>query len=233
MREVGSEQEVVTHDLQQEESVKVSSENQSADLQGSMLTFESDSPSSCTFEHTHSSSPPFLLLSSTPGDMPSCSQDGSELLDSGIVSSSEQLSLETHDEDSLFDENIHTASSPDHLMMTSSSSSNDVALNGVAALETTHFQRTERKSSSMKEKGYQPSKHLLPLDRSRSRSLPGNHNGKGRGRRRPVKSAPVKRLAAESASRRTSETALTGLFYTVNISASAAFVYAAVSALMN
>jgi len=48
-----------------------------------------------------------------------------------------------------------------------------------------------------------------------------------------VKSAPVKRLAAETTARRTSETALAGLFYTVNISASAAFVYAAVSALMN
>lgn len=234
MKEVESQQEeVVAYDKQQEESINPEVFHQkSTDRQVLPLTFKSDSPFSCPSEHIHSSSPPFLLLSSTPGDMPLCSQDGSELLDSGIVSSTEQLSLETHDTDSLFDENIHTASSPDQFTMTSSSSSNDVTMetsNGVVAFEMTHFQR---KSSSMKEKGSQSSKHLLPLDRNRSRSLPGNHNRKGRGRR-PVKSAPVKRLAAETTARRTSETALAGLFYTVNISASAAFVYAAVSALMN
>ena len=214
MDEIRSEQEAVRLD-QREEEEEERYHQASTGLQRGPLTLESDSPFPCPMDNMHSSGLPLHMLASTPGASSTHSQEDGELLDSGIVSSTEQLSLESHDTDSFIGDNTLAP------MVTMATS------NGC---QTTPFQR---KSSSMRVKGSQSSKDGQVFEWNRSKSLPGSKKGRGRGTRRTVNSAPTRREKPEKAQRRTSETALTGLFYTVNISVSAAFAYAAVSSFFN
>ena len=214
MDEIRPEQEAVRLD-QREEEEEERYHQASTGLQRGPLTLESDSPFPCPMDNVHSSGLPLHMLASTPGASSTHSQEDGELLDSGIVSSTEQLSLESHDTDSFIGDNT---SAPMVTMATRNGS------------QTTPFQR---KCSSMRVKGSQSSKDGQVFEWNRSKSLPGSKKGRGRGTRRTVNSAPTKREKPEKAQRRTSETALTGLFYTVNISVSAAFAYAAVSSFFN
>ena len=202
-----ADQEVVRLDQREEEEEEPSEvcHQTSTGLQRVALTLEPDSPFPCPMDTMHSSGRPFHVLTSTPGATSTHSQEDSELLDSGIVSSTEQLSLESHDADSCIDEDTF---SPMVTMATNKSS------------QMTPFQR---KCSSMRVKGSQSSKDGHTFDRNRSKSLPGS--SKRKRTKREVKSAPLRREKPENAQRRrTSETAL---IYTVNISA--ALAYAAVS----
>ena len=200
-----ADQEVVRLD-QREEEEEEPSEVCHQTSTGLPLTLEPDSPFPCPMDTImHSSGRPLHMLTSTPGATSTHSQEDGELLDSGIVSSMEQLSLESHDADSCIDEDTF---SPMVTMATSKSS------------QMTPFQR---KCSSMRVKGSQSSNDGHTFDRNRSKSLPGS--SKKKRTKREVKSAPIRREKPENAQkRRTSETAL---IYTVNISA--ALAYAAVS----
>lgn len=213
MDEIRSEQEAVRLDQREDEEEEERCHQASTGLQRVPLTLESDSPFPCPMDNVHSSGFPLHMLASTPGASSTHSQEDGELLDSGIVSSTEQLSLESHDTDSFTGDNT---SAPMVTMATNNGS------------QTTPFQR---KCSSMRVKGSQSSKD--GHEWNRSKSLPGSKKKRGRGTRRTVNSAPPRREKPENAQRRTSETALTGLFYTVNISVSAAFAYAAVSSFFN
>ncbi len=145
-----------------------------------------------------------------PGHHQGSSDVMDDLCDSGITSSVEQLSLSPYENET----------NADHLISASASS---------PTLPSYHRceNRRNRDANSRNACPSQPSHGspfglsafpgASPFDRNRSRSLPGNRRGQ-----RPA-----------TLPRRTSERAMDGLLYTVNIGVNAVFFYAAVSHFLN
>ena len=125
-------------------------------------------------------------------------EQADDLHDSGIISSTEQLSLSTHGSEYHLDAAPSSTSLPPSTLLTPDVLIPQTMLSSLPRGETATSAETSH------------------FDRNRSMSLPV----RGRGARGGLP-------------RRTSEKALDGLLYTVNISMSAALVFAAVSALLN
>lgn len=157
---------------------------------------------------------PFQTGSLPTGSRPRYHTEGAdELCDSGIISSIEQLSISPYENEP----------NNDHFLTTS-----------VSSPTLRSYQRHHNRDENSRAHPHRRSQHVVqvspcglggaslspevsPFDRNRSRSLPGHRRGQ-----RP-----------ETLPRRTSERAMDGLLYTVNLGVSAAFFYAAVSHFLN